>query len=80
MAFTIINKDLVKVESNQYKVLFRCNNCGAVYEKAVQKKMRALGSGGSCPNCNIKDGTPDGGQFQIIKANPDLDQPDRSYN
>jgi len=69
----------IKLDANQYAVDYRCPNCGVLMTKAVQKGTVALGKGGHCPNCGVKDGTPSVGNFQVIKKNPSYDQV-RSYN
>lgn len=68
-----------EVGKNQYAVQYRCPNCGIVMTKAIQKGIPALGRGGECPNCGVKDAAPQVGNFQIIKKNPELDIV-RSYN
>jgi DNA-directed RNA polymerase subunit RPC12/RpoP len=69
----------IKVNPNQYIATYRCPNCGTLFKKAVQKGIASLGQGGYCPYCGMKDGSSGVGNFQVIKANPQLDSV-RSYN
>jgi len=63
-----------KLEKNQYKVQYRCPNCGILLLKGVQKGVVALGRGGTCPHCGVRDGNTGVGNFQILKKNPSLDR------
>lgn len=65
----------MEVAKNQYKIKFRCPNCGNVYSKALQKGVLAKGRGGDCPTCGVKDGAPGVGHFDVIKEHPELDAP-----
>ena len=60
--------------SHQYKIQFRCPNCGDVYSKLIQKGVTAQGQGGTCPTCGVKDGQPQVGNFKVIKHHPELDE------
>jgi DNA-directed RNA polymerase subunit RPC12/RpoP len=58
--------------NNTYTISYRCTNCGAIYEKEVQKGLTAEGRGGECPTCGIHDGEeyPEGMYlFIVIKEN-----------
>ena len=65
----------IAVSPQQYKMKFRCPNCGEVFDKAVQKGVIAQGKGGVCPSCGVKDGQANVGNFQIVKKNEQYDQP-----
>jgi predicted RNA-binding Zn-ribbon protein involved in translation (DUF1610 family) len=66
--------------SHQYKISFRCPNCGEVFAKLLQKGIIADGKGGNCPTCGVSDGQAQVGRFTVIKNNPEYDEPIRPYN
>ena len=67
--------------SHQYKMQFRCPNCGDVFSKLLQKGVEALGRGGVCPTCGVKDGQPKIGQLNTIRKHSEMDElPGISYN
>lgn len=66
--------------THQYKISFRCPNCGSVFEVLVQKGVIAQGRGGKCPNCGVTDGQAQVGHFKVLKNNPEYDDPTRPYN
>jgi len=63
----------VEVETNQYKIVFECPNCGIFFEKAIQKGLPAIKVDVECPNCGIKKKDIQE-HFKIVKANSDLDK------
>ena len=64
----------LKPNSHQYKIQFRCPNCGDVYSRLIQKGVIAQGQGGACPTCGVRDGQPQVGSFKVIKNHSELDQ------
>lgn len=38
-----------------YKVVFECSNCKNKITKEITKGVRAIGNGGTCPNCMVLD-------------------------
>lgn len=66
--------------NHQYKIQFRCPNCGDVFSKVIQKGTPAEGKGGHCPTCGVSDGQPNVGRFTVVKNHPELDEPIRPYN
>lgn len=66
--------------SHQYKIKFRCPNCGDVFSILIQKGVTAEGRGGVCPTCGVKDGQPQVGRFIVIRNHPELDEPIHPYN
>lgn len=65
--------------AQQYKIQFRCPNCGDVFTKLLQKGVEAQGRAGRCPNCGVSDGQPKIGHFLVIKNHPEMDGPERPY-
>ena len=65
---------------HQYNISFRCPNCGVIFERLIQKGVEALGRGGVCTNCGVKDGAPKVGQFKVIRQNEEHDNPHIPFN
>jgi len=67
------------ISPNQYVISFYCPNCGTTFQKVLQKGSVALGRGGECPNCGVKDGQSGVGNFEVIKKERDP-KPFRDFN
>jgi len=65
--FTIeLEADLAE---GQYRVWYRCTNCGTVFQHDMRKGQPAIKMDGECPMCGCKSGTVGVGAFDIIKYN-----------
>lgn len=62
----------VEANVNQYKMVFRCSNCGIFFEVAIQKGLPASKASPECPNCGLTKALS--GVFEIILANSDKDK------
>lgn len=62
----------VDANVNQYKMVFRCSNCGIFFEVAIQKGLPASKANPTCPNCGITKSLS--GSFEIILANSEKDK------
>ena len=58
-----------KMLQNQYKITYRCPNCGTKFQKGVQKGLIAKGQAGECPTCGVVDGKAGVGNFEVLKYN-----------
>lgn len=67
-----IEKDLDK---HMYRLDYRCNNCGTVFEFDMRKGTPTMEMRGTCPYCGARSGQPNTGVFEAIKKNNDLDKP-----
>jgi len=43
-----------------YFMRYRCCNCGKEFDRVLLKGTKALGQGGECPHCGVKDYLDDG--------------------
>lgn len=67
------------VNKNEYRLKYRCSNCGIIFEFDIRKGQSASTMNGTCPNCSVKSGSPGIGFFSVIKLNDILDQNPRHY-
>jgi transcription elongation factor Elf1 len=62
----------VDANINQYKIVFRCLNCGIFFEVAIQKGLAASKANPDCSYCGLsKAGS---GTFETILANSEFDK------
>lgn len=78
MSDTVI-KNFIKLEvevgSHSYRLNYRCNNCGMIFEYDMAIGQPTSTMTGSCPHCQIKSRTIiGGGVFVAIKLNSHLDE------
>jgi rubrerythrin len=72
-----ITKLTKEVKKDNYRMIYRCYNCGIIFEHDVPKGTEAEGSGGKCPICGVMDNKePQRKRFLVIKNNDDLDKRD----
>ena len=62
-----------KLEPNHYEIEFLCANCGHRYKKQIRKGTPAVGQGGVCPRCGVRDNTAGVGGHRVIRANESSD-------
>jgi len=62
----------IEANINQYKMIFRCLNCGIFFEIAIQKGLEASKANPECPNCKLSKSL--NGKFEIILANSEKDK------
>jgi len=61
----------VEVNASQYKMVFRCSNCGVFFEVAIQKGLLASKVDPICPNCGISKKIAGG---EVVIANSMRDE------
>lgn len=44
------------MRETEYKIFFKCSNCGDIFARTIPKGQEAKGQGGICPYCGVKDG------------------------
>jgi hypothetical protein len=62
----------VEINVNQYKMIFRCSNCGIFFEVAIQKGLPALKVDPTCTYCGVTKKAAGGGE--IVQANSTRDE------
>jgi len=62
-----------KVDLNHYAIEFLCANCGHRYEVQIRKGVPAVGQGGPCPKCGVRDNTSGVGGHKVIRDNESSD-------
>jgi len=68
-----------KLANTEYRLAYRCTNCGTIFQFDIRKGVPTTAMKGICPTCGIKSGTPNIGVFDVIKENQHLDQVERHY-
>jgi len=68
----------VEVNINQYKMIFRCSNCGIFFEVAIQKGLQASKADPTCPYCGVTKKAAGGGE--IVQANSTRDEELKFYS
>lgn len=48
-------------EETTYIMSYRCHNCNMRFQKGVPMGVRAIGQGGCCPYCGVRDYLDDDG-------------------
>ena len=68
----------VEANTNQYKMVFRCSNCGIFFEVAIQKGLVASKVDPVCPYCGLSKKMAGGGE--IVQANSTRDEELQFYH
>lgn len=71
---------MTETKKGYYTIKFRCPNCGDIFPREIRKGTPAKGAGGFCPTCGLKDGTPNVGNFEVIRKYPEYDSKHSGYN
>jgi hypothetical protein len=50
-------------------VIYTCSNCKFTFTKVLPSTTSPNGLGGSCPSCNITDGTTGHSLFEFVISN-----------
>jgi DNA-directed RNA polymerase subunit RPC12/RpoP len=70
----------VELTKGQYRVWYRCTNCGIVFQHDMRKGQPTTKMDGECPMCGCKSGTAGIGAFDVVKYNHEIyDKRPRHY-
>lgn len=61
-----------EVAKGYYRISYRCNNCGTIFEEDIRKGKSAANSNSICTYCGTRSSKITG-YFEVIKHNNQLD-------